>query len=154
VVAAGHTSATDLTSVDGVTHVFNAMAPFHHRDPGPAGIALADDRLFVTLIADGHHVDPVVVRLVARAAGERLVLVSDGVAEPTLPLNGGRVLLDQCVRNLASWTGDRDGAIRAATVAPARVARLERHEDDLVTLDDDLRVVETITRGQLAFRRD
>jgi N-acetylglucosamine-6-phosphate deacetylase len=153
VVAAGHTAATDLSMVDGVTHVFNAMAPFHHRAPGPAGVALADDRLFVTLIADGHHVDPVVARIVDRAAGDRLVLVSDAVAQPRLPLNGGWVLLDQCVRNLAAWTGSPGRAIAAATTAPARFARLDVG-DDHVVLDDDLHVVETITQGQVAYRRD
>jgi N-acetylglucosamine-6-phosphate deacetylase len=153
VVAAGHTAATDLSMVDGVTHVFNAMAPFHHRAPGPAGLALADDRLFVTLIADGHHVDPAVARIVDRAAGARLVLVSDAVAVPTTPLNGGRVLLDQCVRNLAAWTGSVERALAAATTAPARYAGLDVG-DDHVVLDDDLRVVETITRGEVAYRRD
>jgi N-acetylglucosamine-6-phosphate deacetylase len=133
--------------------VFNAMAPFHHRAPGPAGLALADDRLFVTLIADGRHVEVAVARIVDRAAGERLVLVSDAVAHPTLPLNGGHVLLDQCVRNLAAWTGSAERAIHAATTAPARFARLDV-DDDWVVLDDDLGVVETITRGQVAFRRD
>lgn len=158
VVAAGHTAATDLSDVDGVTHVFNAMPPFHHRDPGPAGAALADDRVFVTLVADGAHVDPVAARVVARAAGDRLVLVSDAVAEPVLPLNGGRCLLDQAVRNLAAWTGSSDGAVAAATSAPARYARLDDRgtlrpgaRADLLVLSPELDVVATITAGRLVF---
>jgi N-acetylglucosamine-6-phosphate deacetylase len=151
-VFAGHTAATDLSAVDGVTHVFNAMAPFHHRSPGPAGIALADDRLAVTLIADGHHVDPAVCRLVERAAGDRLVLVSDAVAQPTLPLNGGRALLDECVRNLAAWTGSPERAVAAASSTPARLLGLDL--DAHVELDDDLHLVRTITQGKVAFRRD
>jgi N-acetylglucosamine-6-phosphate deacetylase len=67
VVAAGHTEAIDLSAVDGVTHVFNAMAPLH-RAPGPAGPALADDRLFVTLVADGEHVERAATSAPARYA--------------------------------------------------------------------------------------
>jgi N-acetylglucosamine-6-phosphate deacetylase len=149
-VFAGHTAATDLSGVDGVTHVFNAMAPLHHRAPGPAGVALADDRLAVTLVADGHHVDPVVCRLVDRAAGDRLVLVSDAVARPALPLNGGRCLLDECVRNLAAWTGAPERALAAASTTPARLLGLDR-PDDLVELDPALHVVGTLVGGREVF---
>lgn len=143
-VFAGHTRASDLSLVDGVTHVFNAMAPLHHRDPGPAGVALADDRLWVSLIADGEHVDPTVVRLVERAAGDRLVLVSDSVAEPRLPLNGGRVLLDQAVRNLVAWTGcSVERAHAAASTAPARAIGLEVWAP----------VVRTITDGEVSYQQ-
>ena len=143
-VFAGHTRATDLSLVDGVTHVFNAMAPFHHRDPGPAGIALADERLWVTLIADGEHVDPTVVRLVERVAGERLVLVSDSVAEPTSPLNGGRAPLDQAVRNLVAWTGcSVERAHAAASTAPARAIGLQTWAP----------VVRTIADGEVSYEQ-
>jgi N-acetylglucosamine-6-phosphate deacetylase len=87
VVSAGHSSATAdeaRAAVDAgvryVTHLFNAMAPLHHREPGLVGVALTDERLRVGLIADGLHVDPVVVALVARALGDRLSLVTDAVA--------------------------------------------------------------------------
>jgi N-acetylglucosamine-6-phosphate deacetylase len=87
VVSAGHSSATAgqaRAAVDAgvryVTHLFNAMAPLHHREPGLVGVALTDDRVRVGLIADGLHVDPAVVALVARALGDRLSLVTDAVA--------------------------------------------------------------------------
>jgi N-acetylglucosamine-6-phosphate deacetylase len=87
VVSAGHSSATAgevRAAVDAgvryVTHLFNAMAPLHHREPGLVGVALTDERLRVGIIADGLHVDPVVVALVARALGDRLSLVTDAVA--------------------------------------------------------------------------
>jgi N-acetylglucosamine-6-phosphate deacetylase len=163
VVAAGHTEATDLSAVDGVTHVFNAMAPLHHRAPGPAGLALADDRLFVTLVADGEHVDPAVAVIVERATGERLVLVSDAVAGPTRRdgiLQGGAVLLDGAVRNLAAWTGSPERAIRAATSAPARYARLADRGQlrvgaraDLVLLTPTLEVVTTVVAGEIMWSR-
>jgi len=63
-----------------VTHLYNAMRGVHHREPGLAGLALADERLTADLICDGVHVHPDVVRFSARALGERLVLISDRVA--------------------------------------------------------------------------
>jgi N-acetylglucosamine-6-phosphate deacetylase len=141
-VSAGHSSATAAqatAAVDAgvrwVTHLFNAMAPLHHREPGLAGVALTDDRVRVGLIADGVHVDPVAVRLAARALGDRLTLVTDAVAalgQPPGParsvrsvrlgevaaisdgtsvrlpdgtLAGSVLPLDQAVRNLSAFAG-------------------------------------------------
>ncbi|PZE87317.1 N-acetylglucosamine-6-phosphate deacetylase [Curtobacterium sp. MCBD17_032] len=87
VAAVGHTDADTeqvQRAVDAgatlVTHLFNGMPPLHHRAPGPVGVALTDSRLTVECIIDGHHLDPVAVDLVRRAAGDRLVFVSDAMA--------------------------------------------------------------------------
>lgn len=88
VVALGHTTAdaeqTEAAVAAGArlfTHLFNASGPFHHRAPGAVGAALADDRLTVSLIADGVHVDPRVLRVAWRAKGSgRVVLVTDAAA--------------------------------------------------------------------------
>ncbi len=88
VVAVGHTDATyeqvrwalDLGATVG-THLFNAMPPLHHREPGPALALLQDPRVTVELIADGVHVHPAVVRAVIEAAGpDRVALVTDAIA--------------------------------------------------------------------------
>ncbi|BBZ37728.1 N-acetylglucosamine-6-phosphate deacetylase [Mycobacterium conspicuum] len=88
VVAVGHTDATyehacralDMGATVG-THLFNAMPPLHHRDPGPALALLQDQRVTVELIADGVHVHPAVVRAVIEGAGpERVALVTDAIA--------------------------------------------------------------------------
>jgi N-acetylglucosamine-6-phosphate deacetylase len=87
VIAAGHTMAgpDDLAAaidagLTGVTHLFNAMAPMGSRAPGTVGGALADDRLWCSIIADGHHVHPASVAAAWRAkpAG-KLLLVSDAM---------------------------------------------------------------------------
>ncbi len=66
------------------THLFNAMTGVDHRHPGLAVAALADDAVFVELIADGNHVHPSLWPLVTRTKpADRLVLVSDA-----LPLAG------------------------------------------------------------------
>lgn len=64
-----------------ITHAFNAMAPLDHRRPGLLGAALADDRVRVELIADGHHLHDTVLSIAAAAAGaSRVALVTDASA--------------------------------------------------------------------------
>ena len=158
VVSAGHSSATAREAraavdagVSYVTHLFNAMAPLHHREPGLAGVALSDDRLRVGLIADGLHVDPAMVTVAARALGDRLTLVTDAVAALGAPpgpvplgaqeaevspvdgavrlpdgtLAGSTLALDQAVRNLVAFARvPLEAAVRAVTEVPARVLGL------------------------------
>lgn len=93
VAALGHTDATYGQMVEGAdagatvaTHLFNGMRPFHHRDPGPAGAAMNDDRLLLEVINDGFHLDPQVVRVAQRAAGtDRIALVTDAMAGAGMP---------------------------------------------------------------------
>lgn len=68
-----------------VTHVFNAQRGLHHREPGVAGQALADERLTVGLIADLYHLHPAVCRIVLRAAAGRVALVTDAAAPAGMP---------------------------------------------------------------------
>ena len=63
-----------------VTHLFNAMRPLGHRDPGIAGAALARDDVIVQVILDGHHLAEETARVVWRAAAGRIALVSDAIA--------------------------------------------------------------------------
>ena len=87
VVAAGHSNlsfeeATACFSqgVQLVTHLFNAMCPLHHRSPGLPGAALSDPRVGFSIIADGTHVHPAVLRLAYRLAPDRLLLITDAAA--------------------------------------------------------------------------
>jgi N-acetylglucosamine-6-phosphate deacetylase len=88
IAAVGHTDATYAQARDAfaggarlATHLFNAMRPFHHRDPGPAGAALADDGVTCELINDGIHVHDEAVRMAMAAAGaERIAFVTDATA--------------------------------------------------------------------------
>ena len=84
----GHSDATfaeakagRLAGATGVTHLFNAMSPLHHREPGLAGYALTDDGLYVEVIADFAHVHPEMLRLVLKCKPpERVILVSDSLS--------------------------------------------------------------------------
>ena len=74
--SAGHSGATyaDMEAavsggVSSTTHLFNAMSPLHHREPGIVGATLTDDRVTAELIADGVHIAPAVMGLVAQREG-------------------------------------------------------------------------------------
>ena len=152
VVAAGHSGATADQAMAGVdagvsavTHVFNTMAPLHHRKPNLVTVALTNPTLTVGLIADGIHVDPLVVDLVWRAKGpDRVALVSDavtamgeaggcfslggdaisagpdGVRTRSGKLAGSALTLIDAVRNLIAFTSaSKSEALRAASATPA-----------------------------------
>ncbi|SER35429.1 N-acetylglucosamine-6-phosphate deacetylase [Lentzea albida] len=88
IAAIGHTDATEAQvrpAVDAgasvATHLFNGMRPLHHREPGPIGALLDDERVTVELICDLVHLHPTAVRLAARHAGlKRTVLITDAIA--------------------------------------------------------------------------
>ncbi|MCS7480822.1 N-acetylglucosamine-6-phosphate deacetylase [Umezawaea endophytica] len=86
--AVGHTDGTEAQirpAIDAgasvATHLFNGMRPLHHREPGPIGALLDDERVTVELICDLVHLHPTAVRLAARHAGTgRTVLITDAIA--------------------------------------------------------------------------
>ena len=88
VVSIGHTRA-DLKVLDDacaagarhMTHFMNAMAPLHHRSPGPIAWGLSRDDVTVDLIADGVHLDPFMLRLLMKMKGANgISLISDAIA--------------------------------------------------------------------------
>jgi N-acetylglucosamine-6-phosphate deacetylase len=132
------------------THTFNAMRPLDHRDPGILGEVLTDSRLSADIIADGIHLDPVIVQLFLKAKGpEAAVLITDATAATGMPegryrlgsldvevkdgrcmaggkLAGSVLTMDRAVRNVmqfAQW--DLQQTLQLATANPARVAGLK-----------------------------
>jgi N-acetylglucosamine-6-phosphate deacetylase len=83
----GHSDATYKQALEGkkagatgITHLFNAMRPFHHREPGLVGLGLIDEELYTEVIADGVHLHPKTVELIFnRKRLDRIILVSDSV---------------------------------------------------------------------------
>ena len=184
VVSLGHTPATVEQAAAGVeagatwvTHLFNAMAPLHHREPGLPGLALTDDRVHVGLIPDGIHVHPSVVAVAQRALGTRLTIVTDAVAALGQPdgtygpitvgadgvrladgtLAGSNLGMDQGVRNLVAFSGCAAvEAVHAASTAPAAVladptrgSLAPGMRGDLVLLTPDLNLVATVVGGEV-----
>ena len=156
VVSLGHTDATIDEFGAGVdagatkaTHLFNAMSPMHHREPGAMIAAMTDDRVTAGLIPDAVHAHPASVRLALKAKGpDRIAVVSDMMSAiglgpgsyelggqtvivdgPTARLSDGTlagsvVTMDQAVRNLIAW-GDVTPAtaLQMCTQTPADLLR-------------------------------
>ncbi|MDQ1478356.1 MAG: N-acetylglucosamine-6-phosphate deacetylase [Actinomycetota bacterium] len=146
-----------------VTHLFNGMAPMHHRAPGLAGAALDDTRLVPSVIADFVHVHPALVKLALTARADA-VLVTDAVA--TAPpvverdgaaylangtLAGSTLTMNGALRNVASLGLAAPRAVRHVTANPARVLGLADRgrigpgvRADLVALDPETLAVRTV----------
>jgi N-acetylglucosamine-6-phosphate deacetylase len=95
-VSCGHTDATAEEAerafdhgVRTVTHLFNAMRPLRHRDPGLVGAALGRDDVVVQIILDGIHLAAETAKVVWRAAAGRVALVTDAIAEAGTPGGDG-----------------------------------------------------------------
>lgn len=128
--AVGHTDARTehvLPAVEAgariATHLFNAMPPLHHREPGPVGELLADDRIAVELVCDLVHLHPTVARLAAMAAGPaRTLAVTDAISaaeagDGTFDLGGLRVTVDGGEPRLD------DGSLAGSTLTMDRAFR-------------------------------
>lgn len=186
--AVGHTAADAATCRAAIgagarllTHALNAMPGVAAREPGPLGAFLAAPGTFVALIADGIHVDPAVVAMVAAAAGPRLIAVSDAVAAAgagpgTYRLAGRRIRSDGArvtdtrgrlagsARGLDAAPGllhdagrTAAAALAAVTTAPRRLLGATRPlapgaRADLVLLDADLAPRVTLIGGEVAWQ--
>jgi N-acetylglucosamine-6-phosphate deacetylase len=131
VVSLGHTDATFAEFVAGVdagatavTHLYNTMRGFQHREPGSVGAALTDDRLTVGIIADGVHAHAAALNLAVRAKGwDRVLLVTDAAAATGRPpgtyaLGGAPVVSDgKAARRL-------DGTLAGSTLTLDRAVRV------------------------------
>ncbi len=136
-----------------VTHLYNAMPPFSHRDPGVIGAAFDVENSHVELICDGVHIHPSVIRATFKMFGEdRIILVSDsmratGLADgeydlggQTVKVTGNKAILPDgtiagsvmnlmdCVRNVVRNVGiPLETAVKCATVNPAMAIGIYEH---------------------------
>ena len=129
VVAVGHTGATweqTRAAIDAgarvATHLFNQMGGLHHRRPGPVPALLEDDRVRVELISDGVHVHPAMLRMAHRAAGDRIVLVTDAMAAAAAG-DGDYHLGPVPVQVRGGVARTRSGAIAGSTLTMAEAVR-------------------------------
>lgn len=119
VAALGHTDASYDEVLKAIeaglshgVHTFNAMTGLHHRNPGTAGAMLSDDRLSAEIIADGIHVHPAGVRILARMKqGSNLILITDAMSATGMP-DGEYMLGDLPVvveNGIATLKSNRNG---------------------------------------------
>ena len=163
------------------THLFNGMRPLHHREPGPIGVLLDDERVTVELIGDLVHVHPTVLRLAARHAGPaRTALITDamsatdaadgsytlGRAEVEVrdgvatlqgngTLAGSTLTMDSAFRNAVSGAGlSITEAVRATSGRPAELLGIDHRTGALrAGLAADLVVLDDDLRPQRVMRR-
>jgi N-acetylglucosamine-6-phosphate deacetylase len=195
VVSAGHSMATFSEALAGLelgirygTHLFNAMRPLEHRQPGVVGALLGDPRCVVGIIPDGIHLDPAIVELISVVKGpDRLNLVTDAMAALGMPpgqyqinnrevtvteidarlpdgtLAGSIISLDEALRNYISFTqSPLNEALKTITSTPATILGMSDQRGrispgniaDLVILNPDLEVIQTIVEGQVMYTND
>lgn len=153
VIAMGHTSATYAQAKEGIeagvglaTHLFNAMTPLNHRDPGVVGAALMSENVCCELIADTFHINADLFKLISTLKKDKLILITDctragGLEDGEYDLGGqmlmkkgiecrladgtiaGSVLvLNKALYNFRKYTGMKDyEVISLASYNPARL---------------------------------
>jgi len=143
IVNLGHSNATYAETEAGhkagarcITHLFNAMRQYHHREPGIAGYGLINPDIYVEVIADPFHLHPAALDLIFRAKNrERIILVSDsiretkvqaasssgvkGLADPQGTLLGGAMTIPE-VADALSGKYDRQMILDCISTNPAR----------------------------------
>ena len=171
VVSIGHTDATYeqaraamARGAHSATHVYNAMRPFSHRDPGVIGAVLTTPDVNAELIADGVHVEQAAMKLLLLAKGaEHVTLVSDGLSATGMPdgkymlggfevtvsggvcrnaegtLAGSTLTLDRALRNIVALGISLPDAVRMLTLNPAVLLGIEYKKGSLrVGADADI----------------
>ncbi|EKT1257997.1 N-acetylglucosamine-6-phosphate deacetylase [Salmonella enterica] len=144
------TSAAFAAGADGLVHCYNGMTGLHHREPGMVGAGLTDQRAWLELIADGHHVHPAAMKLCCCCAKDRVVLITDAMQAAGQPdgrytlcgeevemhggivrtasgsLAGSTLSIDAAVRNMVEFTKiSPEDAIHMASLHPARLLGID-----------------------------
>jgi N-acetylglucosamine-6-phosphate deacetylase len=183
VCSAGHTSARYREGMLAIgmgfrslTHAFNGMPPLDHRDPSILASFIQDRRTLVQVICDGLHVSPVMIDILHRTLGDRIVLATDlmPAADPGYHIDGGlmrsadgtiagsALRIDEALRNYMSYTQIPFAqAIVAATYAPAKLISHDGNmgrialgmRADLSFWDKDYAIVGTMVGGHFVYNR-
>jgi len=149
VLSAGHSNATypeAIQSFDNgvstITHLYNAMSPLHHREPGLVGAAFHHSSVTASIIPDGHHIDFMAIAIAKKLMGERLFVITDAVTETTNgpyqhhlvgskyecngTLSGSALSMKDAFYNLVNKAGiEVEEALRMCSLYPARVLGVE-----------------------------
>jgi len=177
IVSAGHSNATYLQAstafnegIGVATHLFNAMSPLQHRQPGMVGAIMYHSTIMSSIIPDGYHVDFEVIAIAKKVMGERLFIITDAVTEtPNGPyphqregdkfvsngiLSGSAITMIDGVRNCVNKIGiPLHEALRMASLYPAKAIGVndrlgkikEGYDTEWLILNNDLDIVEHVT---------
>jgi N-acetylglucosamine-6-phosphate deacetylase len=145
ILSSGHSNATYAEGkaflnkpIQAVTHLYNAMPPMHHREPGYIP-AIFEERPYTSIVADGIHVDYTMIRLAKRELGDKLFLITDAVSEsnkgtyqhqfkvdryvmPDGTLSGSCLTMLKAVQNCVEHIGiELAEAVNMASLYPAQL---------------------------------
>ncbi len=150
VISAGHSNATYDEAMTGfangitaVTHLYNAMSPFLHRQPGLVGAAMDDEKVMASIIPDGYHADYAAIRIAKQVMKERLFVITDAVTntdkgyyhhqlkgekyEAGGILSGSALTMTKALQNLVNYANIETGeALRMCSLYPAILMKLDQ----------------------------
>ena len=153
IVSAGHSNATYREAskafdngIKTVTHLYNAMSPLQHREPGLAGATLNNENVMASIIPDGHHADYAAISIAKRIMGERLFVITDAVTETDKGyyqhylagnkyesagiLSGSALTMGKAVQNLVNYVNIELGeALKMCSLYPAKVLGMQNKSD-------------------------
>lgn len=176
IISAGHSNASYTEAKKGfksgiqtVTHLFNAMSPLQHREPGLVGATLDDEQVMASIIPDGYHVDYAAIRIAKAVMKERLFVITDAVTDTESGhyphvlkgdryesggiLSGSALTMVRAMQNLVHYAGlSLEEAIRMCSLYPARVlqrdyelGKIEKgYKASLLLLDDEMNVIKLL----------
>lgn len=180
ILSSGHSNATYEQGkqflnqiIPAVTHLYNAMPPIHHREPGIIP-AIFEEQPYTSIVADGIHVSYPMIKLAKRNLGNKLFLITDAVTEATagtyqhqykdnryvMPdgtLSGSALSMLQAVANCVNFAGiELAEAVNMASLYPAQLANLSTKgkveagfEADLIIFDAGLNHRFTVFKGKV-----
>jgi N-acetylglucosamine-6-phosphate deacetylase len=150
IISAGHSNAKYNEAMNGfangirlVTHLYNAMSPLQHREPGLTGATLDHHKAMASIIPDGHHVDYAAIRIAKKVMQERLLIITDAVTEAKegyYPheldgdkyvasgiLSGSALTMNKAVKNLIDHCAiELEEALRMGSFYPAKALGMEK----------------------------
>lgn len=177
ILSAGHSNATYYEAMNSfdkgistVTHLYNAMSPLNHREPGLVGATFNHKKITASIIPDGHHVNYAAIAIAKKIMGARLFAITDAVAETNSEpyqhqlagdkyecngvLSGSALSMHKAFKNLAEHAGiEVEEALRMCSLYPAQVLNCDNQYGKIVpqatahflVLDKQLEIVEVIT---------
>lgn len=184
ILQAGHTNATYDQMIEGmqanimhVTHLFDAMRPLHHREPGVVGAALIHPEISCEIIGDGVHVNPNLIHLLLKSKPlSQIILITDALppAKTILPpdsdlyldkvfyrkkdnvINGSAISMLDAFHNMVSYGIPIEKVVRMACTNPAQIMKqsqigllLPNKKADIIVLDKNLNLIHTFIDGKL-----
>ena len=177
IISAGHSNATygeAIKSFDKgistVTHLYNAMSPLHHRAPGLVGATFLHQKVFASIIPDGHHADYAAIAIAKKIMGKRLFAITDAVTETNVGpyqhqlaedqykcnqvLSGSALSMHKAFKNLIEHAGiEMSEALRMCSLYPAQMLRCDHNygtiaanaSANFIVLNQHMEIVKVIT---------